>query len=98
MVRKLAGSDRAMLYLIATGTGYRSGELQSLTPESFELEDSCPTITVQAVNSKRRRRDVQPIQTALAATLKPWLVAKPEGQRIFPVSRWAILEALKSRY
>ena len=95
MVRTLAGSDRAMLYLIATGTGYRSGELQSLTPESFDLEGACPTITVQVVNSKRRRRDVQPIQTALASTLKPWLVTKPEGQRIFPVSRWAILEALK---
>ncbi len=86
-----------MFYLIAAGTGYRSGELQSLTPESFELEGPCPTITVQAVDSKSRSRDVQPIQTALAAMLKPWLSRKPEGQRIFPVSRWAILEALQGR-
>ena len=93
---RLSGPDRAMLYRIAAGTGYRSEELQSLTPESFALEGPYPTITVEAGNSKRRRRDVQPIQPALAAMLAPWLDARQKGEPIFPVSRWAILTGLQA--
>jgi integrase len=93
---RLAGPDRAMLYRIALGTGYRSGELQSLTPESFDLDGEYPTITVEAGSSKRRRREVQPIQPALAALLRLWLADKPRGERIFPVNRWAILTGLKA--
>ena len=85
-----------MLYRIAAGTGYRSEELQSLTPESFALEGPYPTITVEAGNSKRRRRDVQPIQPALAAMLAPWVAARPKAKPIFPVSRWAILTGLQA--
>jgi len=93
--RGIAGADRAMLYRIALGTGYRSEELQSLTPELFELDGSYPTITVEAADSKRRRRDVQPIQAALASMLKPWLAGKPKGEPIFPVNRWGIIAALQ---
>jgi integrase len=92
---ELSGIDRSMLWRIAAGTGFRSEELQSLSPESFDLEGEHPTITVDAKDSKRRRRDVQPIQATLASMLKPWLDCRPDGQRIFPVDRWAILEALK---
>src|SRR6516162_7590053 len=35
--RQLSGIDRAMLYRITAGTGFRSEEMQSLTPESFDL-------------------------------------------------------------
>jgi integrase len=94
--RGLAGADRAMLYRIAAGTGYRSEELQSLTPEAFDLDGSYPTVTVEAGVSKRRRRDVQPIQAALASMLRPWVAGKANGQPIFPVDRWAILEAFKA--
>jgi integrase len=93
--RRLSGIDRAMLYRITAGTGFRSEEMQSLTPESFDLEGAYPTITVEAADSKRRRRDVQPIQPALALFLEPWLAGKPEGQPLFPVTRWAILAALQ---
>jgi integrase len=82
--RRISGPDRAMLYRITAGTGFRSEEMQSLTPESFDLDDPCPTITVEARDSKRRRRDVQPIQPALASLLKPWLVARP---KVSPSSR-----------
>jgi integrase len=94
--RRLSGTDRAMLDRIAAGTGFRSEEMQSLTPGSFDLDGSCPTIMIEAADSKRRRRDVQPIQPALASSLKPWLAGRPEGPPIFPVDRWAILEALKA--
>jgi asparagine synthase (glutamine-hydrolysing) len=32
------GPDRSTLYAVATGTGFRLGELESLTPESFDLD------------------------------------------------------------
>jgi integrase len=94
--RQPSGLDRAMLYRITAGTGFRSEEMQSLTPESFDLDGDCPTITVAAADSKRRRRDGQPIQPTLAALLRPWLAERPQGQPIFPGDRWQILEALKA--
>ncbi len=56
----LGGDDRAMLYRMAVGTGFRLNELRSLTPRSFDLDAGPPTVTVEAAYSKRRRRDVQP--------------------------------------
>jgi integrase/recombinase XerD len=94
--RRLIGEDRAMLYRITAGTGFRSEEMQSLTPESFDLDGEHPTITVQAVDSKRRRLDLQPIHSSLAVFLTPWLARKPKGQPIFPVNRWAIIAALQA--
>jgi integrase len=80
---KLSGPDRAMLYRIALGTGYRVNELRSLTPCSFSLDGDPPTITVEAACSKRRRRDEQPIRRDLADLLGPWLAERPEGERVF---------------
>ncbi len=94
--RRMTGPDRAMLYRITAGTGFRSEEVQSLTPDSFDLDGPYPTITIEAGKSKRRRRDVQPIQPALASLLRPWLAGRPVGTPIFPVDRWEILEALKA--
>jgi len=92
----MTGPDRAMLYRITVGTGFRSEEVQSLTLDSFDLDGPYPTITIEAGKSKRRRRDVQPIQPALASLLQPWLAGRPEGTPVFPVDRWEILEALKA--
>jgi len=80
---KFSGPDRAMLYRVAVGTGFRAGELRSLVPESFKLDNDPPTITIQATHSKRRRTDVQPIHDDLVAHLRPWLADKPAGKRVF---------------
>lgn len=74
--RRMTGPERAMLYRLAMATGFRRGELMSLTPRSFDLDGNPPTITVQAESSKHRRQDVQPIRPDVAATLRPWLAAK----------------------
>jgi len=78
----ITGADRAMLYRIAAGTGFRRNEIASLTPESFSLDGS-PTITIQAAYSKRRREDVQPIRDDLADVLRPWLAGKAKGETVF---------------
>jgi len=86
----LSGDDRAMLYRLAMGTGFRRNELRSLTPESFDLLADPPTITVEAAYSKRRRRDVQPIRPDLAAIIRPWLKAKRAKLPVFDTtdSHW----------
>ena len=79
----MSGEDRAMLYRVAGATGFRQGEIRSLTRESFDLEADEPGITVQAGYSKRRRDDRQPITPDFAAMLKPWLASKPASGLVF---------------
>jgi integrase len=85
----LTGPDRAMLYRLAMATGFRAGELASLTPESFALDGPAPTITVPAAYSKRGKRsgrdDVQPIRRADADRFRAWLAGKPAGVPVLPV-------------
>ena len=79
----MAGQDRAILYRVAVGTGFRAKELRSLAAESFDLGADPPTVTVQAAYSKHRRRDVQPIRRDLADLLGPWLATKRPGGPVF---------------
>jgi integrase len=83
VVLGMTGPDRAMLYRLAVGTGFRAGELRSLTPESFHLEGVQPTVTVAAAYSKRRRDDAQPIRPQLADILRPWLLGKAPHRPVF---------------
>ena len=81
--RRLGGPDRAMLYRLATGTGFRAAELASLTPASFDLDADPPAVTVKAAYSKRRRDDRQPIRPDLADMLRLWLPHKPVKTPVF---------------
>jgi len=72
----MTGPARALLYRLALETGFRANELRSLTPVSFDLDGTEPTVTVQAAYSKRRRQDVQPISVRLAADLKAYLAGR----------------------
>ena len=55
---QMTGPERAMLYQLAMATGLRSSELRSLTPISFDLDASPPTVAIAAGYSKRRRHDI----------------------------------------
>ncbi len=81
----LSGVDRGVAYRLAAGTGFRRGELASITKASFALEGEAPTVTVSAAYSKRRRGDTQPIDAGLALDLAKWLVGKPDGVRVLPL-------------
>lgn len=82
-VLKMSGPERAMLYRLALGTGFRVRELRSLTPESFDLAGTHPTVTVRAGYSKNRDEAVQPIARELAEMLAPWLKTKLPGVPVF---------------
>ena len=51
-VQKIAGEDRALLYIIACYTGFRRNEIASVTPRSFNFAVEPPTLTVQAAYSE----------------------------------------------
>lgn len=81
----VSGPDRALLYRLAMGTGFRADELRSLTPESFSLEGPEPTITVRAAYTKNGKEAVQPITADLADRLKASLEGRPQGKPIVAV-------------
>jgi len=83
--RGLSGPDRAMLFRVALGTGFRASEIASLTPASFHLDKEQPIIVVEAGYSKNRRRAVQPIRRDLADLLRPWLASRPADRPVFDV-------------
>ncbi len=96
MVRGLSGPDRAMLYRLAHGTGFRASELAALTPEGFRMDDDPPTVTVLACYTKNKQKATQPIAAALADRLKPWLAGKRPGRPVFdgmPAKAAAMLRA-----
>lgn len=79
------GPDRATLYRVAAGTGFRASEIASLTPDSFDLDGAPPTITVRAGYSKNRHETVHPIRRDLAKSLRPWVASKQTGAPVFDV-------------
>ena len=76
------------MYLLAASTGYRRGEIGSLTSRSFLLDADPPTVTVQATHSKRRRKDTQVLPPEVAGHLRAWLKSKRPAvdELLFPVS------------
>ena len=85
----LIGRDRAMLYILAAWTGFRRGELGSLTLRSFDLKSNPATVTVEASYSKRRRKDVQILHPDIVERFKEWITKrnpKDEDEILFPVS------------
>jgi integrase len=88
-VEAMSGTDRAMLYVLAGWTGFRKGELGSLTKLSFRLDASPPTVTVAAGYSKRRRQDTQILHPDVVEELRMWLADETQlapDQVLFPIS------------
>jgi integrase len=83
VVMGMTGPDRARCYALALGTGFRAGELASLTPERFDLDASPPTVTVQGGYTKNGKEAVQPLPPALAERLAPWLATLPSARAVF---------------
>ena len=98
-VEGIVGPDRAMLYLLAAYTGFRKGELGSLTMKSFRFGDSeCKdntatetpaTVTIEAAYAKNRRQDALVLHPDLVKRLKAWFaLKKPQANELlFPVSQ-----------
>jgi site-specific recombinase XerC len=86
--KHLNGKDRAVMYTLAQRTGLRRKELRSLTPASFDLASSPPTVQVEAANSKRRKRDLLPLPPDVAETMREYLAGRPRQERVWPGPWW----------
>ena len=89
-VAGLTGQDRAMLYVLAAWTGFRRGELGSLTLKSFHLKRKNPTISVEAAYSKHRRDDSQILHPDIVERFLKWIqIRQPatEKEILFPISK-----------
>src|SRR5262249_51998118 len=75
-------------YAAACGTGFRASALASLTPESFDLSEEMPTVTLPARYAKNRKTKVQPLPADMADLLRAYLRNKPAGQPVWGGS-WA---------
>ena len=75
-VESISGPNRAMMSVLSAWTGYRKGEIGSLTRNSFDLKADPPIVTVEAVSSKRRRKDVQVLHPSVVERLTVWLIGK----------------------
>jgi integrase len=82
-VRGLSGPDRAVLYAVAAATGFRAGELASLTPAAFDLDATPPTVTLAGEHAKNGRTAVQPLPPHLAADLRPYLAGRPAAAAVW---------------
>jgi integrase len=81
--RSLAGRDRAVLYLCAVATGYRSGELARLTPSHFDLDGDVPIVRLRK-GTKNKKPAEQPIPPAVAARLRTYLAGRPADRPVWP--------------
>lgn len=78
------GEERARIYIISYMTGLRRKEIGTLTPRSFDFDSNPPTITVEAVSSKHRKKDVLPLHPELVAMASDWVNGVPSGKVLFP--------------
>ena len=88
-IEGISGPDRAMMYVLAAWTGFRKGEVGSLTLRSLKFDDDPPTATVAACYSKRRHQDTQVLHLEVVRQLKEWLATKKRldpDEPLFPVS------------
>ena len=88
VIQFMTGMQRAMLYVLATWTGYRRKELASLTLGSFDLDSESPSVQVTAAYSKRKRNDSIPLHSVVIEHFKQWIneYPIPNGNKpIFPL-------------
>ena len=84
-IQCVPGSERAVLYTLAAWTGYRRGELASVTPSSFDFTSEPATVCVTASYSKRRRQDVIPLHPIVAEQVQQWLESRSDLESDEPV-------------
>jgi integrase/recombinase XerC len=86
--RGLSGQDRYHLYRLAATTAFRVGALKSLTPASFDLSATPPTVSLAAAASKSRKAKSQPLSDDVAELFRVYLVGKPAKAPVWP-GQWA---------
>ena len=82
----LTGRQRFMLYTLALNTGFRAGELHSLTWQSLNLSESEPSVTILAGYSKNGKEATLPLRKDVAEQFRQWFVdgGFSQSDKVFP--------------
>lgn len=75
-----------MLYTLALSTGFRAGELHSLTWQSLNLSESEPSVTVLAGYAKNGKEATLPLRQDVAELFRQWFAEGEFSQsdKVFP--------------
>ncbi len=79
----MAAEERLLLYQVALQTGYRSGELRSITRGLLFLDDDPPHVDCDASNTKDGKRASQAIDRELAERLRVHVARKAPNAAVF---------------
>jgi integrase len=82
--RGQTGEARALLYVVGLRTGFRRGELLSLTPQSFRLFGTNPMVKAAAKATKNRKQAEQPLPADLAAWIADYTRGLPPDAPVWP--------------
>lgn len=83
--RGLSGKQRGQIYLLAMATGFRSGELASLTPRHFDLDSFPPAVRLAKRQTKNKRgSDGQPLPEVMVPMLREWLEGLDPTAPVWP--------------
>lgn len=95
----IRGEDRAMLYQVAVGTGFRQRSCLSLSKASFFVDPKLvsPYVRLGAAFNKNGKDRDQKIRKDLAALLFEWLKSKPDTGLLWNAPKHAHLELLVKR-
>lgn len=85
--RNLTGEQRFWLYLIASQTGLRAQELNSVAPSNFHLDGEQPFVQIHCTVSKRRKTDRIELHREFAEMLADWLKDKPNDVPLWSNSK-----------
>lgn len=80
----LTGEERSLLYSFAASTGLRAFELSTICVSSLVLNRSPATFTIEAVNSKNRKKDTLPIPKSLVPLLREFCRPLQPTAKLFP--------------
>ena len=76
--------NRASLYRLMLGTGFRVAEAAILRGRDFELDADTPVVRVRAGYTKNRKPAEQPIRADLADALRPLIARIKPGSLVWP--------------
>ena len=95
----ISGEDRAVLYQVAVGTGFRQRACLSLTKASFAVSPTTlqPCVILGPAWNKNRKPRRQPIRRDLADLLHRWLQNKPDKGPVWNPPPYAQLELMIKR-
>ena len=82
--RGLTGKQRAWLYMLASITGFRVGELSTLTPSHFILDAGTPVVRLAKGSTKNKKGAEQPLPDFLVPALRQWLDGMKPKELLWP--------------